>query len=142
VLAERRRNLALRGVVRRAASELREASDLSDVAASVGRAATGLGASGARLEVGGRRLGRVERGDDARLSRHALAGRGRDALTLAWPRATELDRDREIAVELLCRGVARAAIRLERRTPTPVPWLARAEPERAAVIARDGRAGR
>jgi UDP-GlcNAc:undecaprenyl-phosphate/decaprenyl-phosphate GlcNAc-1-phosphate transferase len=124
VLAQRRRNLELRAGIREIAQQLRNAAEVDHVWESVQAAVPKLGAEGAVLHLTDRRVAiRSRRFDEhpeqahALLrTRHQLAGErpGASVLEFAWNHGrTAIDRDTEMAVEVLCRHVQGALTRIE-----------------------------
>ncbi len=122
LLVERRRNLALRSDLLVIRANLRRAGGWGDVWPAVRRAAELLGAGGVELQVALRGLGEPEvryaagpAGDGLLCARAALAaGPARGHVELRWSDRAALDRDTEIALELLCGDVSAAAGRLQR----------------------------
>jgi len=129
LLKERRRNLERRECVREIARELQEAAQAADVWRSVKAAAPRLGAEGVALRLVrddeslhfASGFGEVGRGQFR--SRHSLLGERREGghIELGWSDGrASIDRDTEIAVELLCEHVKSAARRIELRRDSPV----------------------
>jgi UDP-GlcNAc:undecaprenyl-phosphate GlcNAc-1-phosphate transferase len=139
VLEERRRNLELRSSVRRIADRLRHASEVIHVWEGVRSAAPAL-----RADCIGLRL--IEEDEDGTSTsthfstefgeanvpqfrtRHSLLGERAEAghIELGWNDGrSSIDRDTEIAVELLCEHVLHALKRIEKNPEaqalTPVP---------------------
>jgi hypothetical protein len=126
LLTERKRNLELRAAIREVGEGLRAASGLPEVWEWVKAAAPALGARCIALEVvqreGGERsavqrsLGFDEAGPDLLRARYSLLGERPDdgSIELGWVdgRGT-IDRDTEIAIELLCEHVLATLQRLE-----------------------------
>ncbi len=122
---DRRRNLEMRSAVRQVGEALRRAASVDEVWEGVKRAAFSLGASCAALTLvernGGesattvRSVGFDEAGPDLFRTRHGLLGARPDegAIELGWSGRAAVDRDVEIAVELLCEHVLAAAVRLD-----------------------------
>jgi UDP-GlcNAc:undecaprenyl-phosphate GlcNAc-1-phosphate transferase len=122
VLEQRRRNLETRGALRRTADLLRSADGAEALWEAVREMAPRLEASAAALRLGpdGERSwseGFDEAGPDLLRARYGLvAARPQEAhVELGWTdgRAT-VDRDTEIAVELLCEHLAVALERIDR----------------------------
>ena len=127
LLHERRRNLELRDGLRHVAQRLRRATRAADVWESVKDAASRLGARGVALELGsasesgsmhfGCSIDAAPPGPPGHLrSRHSLLGERRDSshIDFAWDHGREsIDRDTEIAVELLCMHVKDAVKRID-----------------------------
>lgn len=123
ILEQRRRNMAMLGTIRRVARDLRAAGSLEDVWPGVRRAADALGASAVALHLPERT------GAEASLSAGFDHGRsavfrtrfsllverpGRRQLELGWSDGrTSIDRDMEIAVEILCDNLSEALDRME-----------------------------
>ncbi len=140
LLDERKRNLELRAAIREAGEGIRAAGGLPEVWEWVKAAAPALGASCIALEVvqreGGERsaversLGFDEAGPELFRARYSLLGERPDegSIDLGWTdgRAV-IDRDTEIAVELLCEHVLAALQRIEAAS-------AAAESEAAKVV--------
>ncbi len=133
-LADRRRNLVRRAHLKALGADLRRAGGLAEVWGVLRRGALLLGAAGASLRLPAREAGGLEAAFDAGADADAMT-RARAALTpeagggaveLRWPARTLLDRDTEIALELLVAEVARAVARLRRRRPRAIsrPGLA------------------
>ncbi|MCM2334960.1 MAG: undecaprenyl/decaprenyl-phosphate alpha-N-acetylglucosaminyl 1-phosphate transferase [Anaeromyxobacteraceae bacterium] len=120
-LAARRRNLARRAGLGTLCARLRGARDHADVWAVIRASAEMLGAAGASYQVPARPrhpsstfdLG--PGGEGMARATGALPGGRGGALELRWKDRAELDRDTEIAFELLAGEVARAETRLRRR---------------------------
>jgi UDP-GlcNAc:undecaprenyl-phosphate GlcNAc-1-phosphate transferase len=118
LLEERRRNRLLHDAVRRAAAALRAAASNEEVWAAVRQAAPALGADAVGLRLAPDAawddgLGALPQG--VLRTRFALTPErpGADQLELAWNGGREhLDRDTEIALELLCEHAADAVDRL------------------------------
>ncbi len=127
VLAGRRRLLAMRAAVGRAATRLRRAQSPLEVWSAVREAAPGLGASAVGLTVGHAAGGAEqgpwsegfdESGPELLRARYDLEGPGDAHLELGWSDGRSgVDRETEVAVERLCDEVATALDRLERRAP-------------------------
>jgi len=151
LLEERRRNLALRANLRRVRDRLGRAGDWSDVWPAVQQAAGLLGASGVALRIATSAPGETEAsytagdaGDGLLCARSALAHGGAPAgsVELRWRGRAALDRDTEIALEILCGEVSSALRRVQRRRhrarpavpslAAPVPSAVRAERQRVA----------
>lgn len=123
VLFERRRNLALHADLRRIRTRLRRADDWSQVWPVVHHAADLLGAGGVELRIATTSAGVPEArysagatGDGFLCARSSLApGAPAGSLMLRWSERTALDRDTEIAVEILCGEVGSAIGRIQRR---------------------------
>ncbi len=127
LLAERSRNLAMRAAVREAAGRLRCAGEVDDVWEVVRDTAGRLQASGVSLEVVVRN-GTVKRtrfesglegaGPGTVRARYGLLGErpGEGGLELGFDDGRpEVDRDTEIAVELLCEHVRESVERISAR---------------------------
>jgi UDP-GlcNAc:undecaprenyl-phosphate GlcNAc-1-phosphate transferase len=122
VLGDRKRNLALRGAVRKAGARLAQARDLDTVWSIVGEAAEGLAAAAVALsvEVGGGQRREFSSGFDGSGEALLRARYGLvlerpddDTLELGWADGrAEVDRDTEIAVELLCEHLSNAVERI------------------------------
>ncbi|HEU4383353.1 MAG TPA: hypothetical protein VFR85_07580 [Anaeromyxobacteraceae bacterium] len=123
---DRRRNLEMRAAVREVGEGLRRAASLEEVWAAVKRAARALGASCAALTLVDRNgvesattvrsVGFDEAGSDLLRARYSLLGERPDdgAVELGWTDGrTSVERDTEIAVELLCEHVLAAVVRLD-----------------------------
>lgn len=132
LLADRRRNLALRSGLAGVRATLRRAADWGEVWPAVRQAARLLGAGGVELRVAPCGLGEPEVSYAAGPGVAGLlcartplaAGQARGHLELRWADRTALDRDTEIALERLCGDVGDAAGRLQRdgrRALTPAP---------------------
>ena len=116
----------MRAAVREVGEALRRAASLEEVWDGVKRAARALGASCAALTLvdrsGGesattaRSVGFDEAGSDLLRARYSLLGERPDdgAVELGWTDGrTTVERDTEIAVELLCEHVLAAVVRLD-----------------------------
>jgi UDP-GlcNAc:undecaprenyl-phosphate GlcNAc-1-phosphate transferase len=120
VLGDRRRNLELRAAVRRLGERLRAAPDVEAVWGCVRDAAEPLGASaiGLRLEGGEERSqGFVAAAPDLLRARYGLLPErpGESCLEIGWTDGREtVERDTEIAIELLCDHLSAALERLGR----------------------------
>jgi hypothetical protein len=107
------------------AMALRRAADAETVWRSVSRAAPALGADHVRLELCCRHSGALAFANepqrpDLHLTRHRVhPQRTDDVLHLGWKDAAAVDRDTEIAVELLCKHVATALDRVNGRSTNP-----------------------
>lgn len=131
VFEDRKRNLDLRNAIRRVGSILRRAESAEDVWVSVRIAASALGASAVALTLADAEKGQPSfsegfDGDPGQLFRaryHLLPERlGEEHLELGWDDGRDsIDRDTEIAVELLCEHLSTA---LERIEPGTVVTLA------------------
>ena len=122
---ERKRNLKLRAAVRAAGESLRLATGLEDVWRVVKSVVPALGASCAALAVVERNgdtkrtefaVGFEEAGPEVLRARYSLLGERPDegGLELGWADGRKtVDRDTEIAVELLCEHVYSALQRFE-----------------------------
>jgi UDP-GlcNAc:undecaprenyl-phosphate GlcNAc-1-phosphate transferase len=125
VFVDRRRNLEMRGAVRDAEAKLRSAAWLADVWTVVKDAAPALGAGCVALTVvqtNGDTTrtefshGFEDAGPDVLRATYSLLGERPDdgGLELGWTDGREtVDRDTEIAVELLCEHVYAAVGRIE-----------------------------
>ena len=147
---ERRRNLALRANLRHVRARLRRAADWSDAWLAVQQAAGLLGAGGVALRIATSALGETEAsysagdaGDGLLCANSALAsGASAGSLEPRWRGRAALDRDTEIALEILSGDVGRALGRIQRRRRarrpavpalvSPEPSVVRAERERVA----------
>jgi UDP-GlcNAc:undecaprenyl-phosphate GlcNAc-1-phosphate transferase len=125
VLEERRRNLELQGVIRRAGDRLRTAANPTEVWQAIRSTAPVFGASRVGLTLGRLRgrpgAGPWEEGPDggpeALRARYRLIAErpGDDFVELTWTDGrTTVHRDTEIAVEQLCELVSAALDRIER----------------------------
>jgi UDP-GlcNAc:undecaprenyl-phosphate GlcNAc-1-phosphate transferase len=132
ILDDRKRNLGVRAAIRRVGEELRLAASLSDVWLAVWPAARALGASAIALRLAGaseeERRALSDGFDEAdselfRVRYGVVPERpGEDVLELGWSDGRRtLDRDNEIAIELLCDHLYGALERLRRRAETPIP---------------------
>ncbi len=131
MLGDRRRNLELRAAIGRIGEALRLSASLSDVWIAVWPAARALGASAIALRVPGAaddgrafRDGFEDVGPDLFQVRYAVTPErpGENGLELGFSDGrASLDRDTEIAIELLCAHLCSALERLERRAETPIP---------------------
>jgi UDP-GlcNAc:undecaprenyl-phosphate/decaprenyl-phosphate GlcNAc-1-phosphate transferase len=147
LLEVRRRNQALHADVRRASDRLRGAADLGELWPEVRRAADQLGAVGVELQLA------VPAGGDHGISYVAGATKdgllctrsplaqelGSGCLELRWRDRATLDRDTEIAVEILCGEVTSAIARIRRRrrwAPSDLPALS--TPDSTAARAERG----
>lgn len=128
VLSERRRNLELRAAARSAGQALARATTLEEAWEAVRAASMGFGASAVALSVvagGGRRAfseGFDEAGPGLLRARYGLVMErpDDDTVELGWSDGrTEVDRDTEIAVELLCDHLATAVERIVRSAEKP-----------------------
>jgi UDP-GlcNAc:undecaprenyl-phosphate/decaprenyl-phosphate GlcNAc-1-phosphate transferase len=126
LLEERKRNLELRAAIREAGERIRAAAGPSEVWEWLKTAAPALGASCIALEVvqrergersaAQRSLGFDEAGPDLFRARYSLLGERPDdgSIELGWTDGrTAIDRDTEIAIELLCEHVLAALQRIE-----------------------------
>jgi UDP-GlcNAc:undecaprenyl-phosphate GlcNAc-1-phosphate transferase len=133
VLEDRRKNRELRSAIRRVTDDLRAASSLDDVWGALDDAARALGASAIALELPGPRIangGPFSAGfeDDQALFRvrySLLVERPGDRnLELGWNDGRAgVDRDTEIAIELLCDHLSITLQRLDRAAVEPVPGM-------------------
>lgn len=131
LLEERRRNLALRASLDRIRVRLRRAGDWNEVWPSVRQAADLLGAGGVALRVAASAAGGTEAsysaGDDDEgllCARSSLAPEAPGAsLELRWRDRATLDRDTEIAFEILCGELSSALCRIRRRRHPARPSL-------------------
>jgi UDP-GlcNAc:undecaprenyl-phosphate GlcNAc-1-phosphate transferase len=131
VLGERKRNLELRGAVRAAGAALGRAATLEETWSALRGAAAGIGASAVALSVdlgGGSRREFAEGFDPAPhgllRARYGLVMErpDDDTVELGWSDGrTEVDRDTEIAVELLCDHLSSAVDRIVGAVVTPPP---------------------
>jgi len=132
LLGDRRRNLEVRAAIRRIGEELRLAASLSDVWIAAWPAARALGASAIALRLAdaapGDERAFTDGFDDAdselfRVRYGVVPERpGEDELELGFADGRRaLDRDTEIAIELLCEHLCTALVRLEARRETPLP---------------------
>ncbi|HZZ86324.1 MAG TPA: MraY family glycosyltransferase [Anaeromyxobacteraceae bacterium] len=138
-LVHRRRNLAMRRAVRRAAEGLRSADDPSAVFGCLVEPSRALGARGLALELDG--LAEPNRWSTglagcalrARFPVYGERGAG-GTLELGWERGRRsVDRDTEIAVEQLCEHVRTALERLERSSPAKIAFQQRARNQRVVA---------
>jgi UDP-GlcNAc:undecaprenyl-phosphate GlcNAc-1-phosphate transferase len=123
LMADRERNLGMRAAVRRAGESLRRAGDAEAIWASVRKVARELGATGVSLRLvdddGETRSFAVRvAANDPRLyvARYSILAERHsdDVIELAWTDGRKkIDRDTEIAVELLCDHVSAAAERIK-----------------------------
>jgi hypothetical protein len=125
VFVDRKRNLEMRAAVRDAEARLRTAAWLADAWMAVRDAAPALGASCVALTVVQTNgdvtrtefsHGFDEAGPDVMRARYSLLGERPDegGLELGWTDGRDtVDRDTEIAVELLCEHVYAAVGRIE-----------------------------
>ena len=136
LLEERRRNTEMRSAVRAIGAAARAARTPSDLWTAVQMGARAVGASAVALRVDSlplAKLGDFRDGfdrvlDDLLLARYSLVGErsNEEHLELGWDDGrTEVDRDTEIAVELLCEHVAAGLERVAARNAQGAP-LARA----------------
>jgi UDP-GlcNAc:undecaprenyl-phosphate GlcNAc-1-phosphate transferase len=131
VLGERRRNLELRGAVRQAGAALAKARTLDEAWAALVAAADELGAAAVALSVelsaGGRQEfseGFEEGGAAMLRARYGLVMErpDDDTVEFGWSDGRpEVDRDTEIAVELLCDHLSTAVERILKDTEKPPP---------------------
>ncbi len=132
MLGDRRRNLEVRAAIRRVGEALRLAASLSDVWIATWPAARALGASAIALRLGASGAGEAaafadgfdDAGPELFRVRFGVVPERPDAnvLELGFSDGRRgLDRDTEIAVELLCDHVCGALERLETRRETPIP---------------------
>jgi len=138
VFEQRRRNLDLRASVRRAGERLRRAADVEEVWSVVREASRGMGAEGVALRLCGPRPLDAERFEDGFdeeagplfRARYGLVAErpGEQFLELGFADGRfSIDRDTEIAVELLCEHLATSLDRLERRRASDRDELAPAQ---------------
>jgi UDP-GlcNAc:undecaprenyl-phosphate GlcNAc-1-phosphate transferase len=148
LLARRRRNVERRRAIRATREQLRSARRVADLLGALETVGPALGARCIWLHLdamGGTgertplRLGPLEDGAPAFRTMHGILGErpGGGSLEVAWRgERTSLDRDSEIAIELLCDDVAAALrqIGIELGTPRPAERLhdIRQAAERAA----------
>lgn len=133
VLEDRRKNRELRGSIRHVTNDLRSATSLDDVWSALQDASRALGASAIALELPGPRSandGPFSAGfdDDHALFRvrySLLVERPGDRnLELGWDDGRSgVDRDTEIAIELLCDHLSITLQRLDRAAVEPVPGM-------------------
>jgi len=138
----RRRNLALRAVVRHTSGRLRGVTDWKELWPEVRQAADRLGAVGVELHLpageGGQQVVSHVAGaatEDLLCTRSPLAQEeGSGCLELRWRDRATLDRDTEIAVEMLCGEVTTALGRIQRRRSLerPTPEASRVERSQTA----------
>lgn len=122
LVEERHRNRALRRAIASVRSELRGASDWGDLWPPVRQAAEQLGAGGVELCLASSATGELAitwaagvAGQGLLCTRSPLAQNlGASCLELRWRDRAALDRDTEIAVEILCGEVGRALLRIRR----------------------------
>lgn len=124
LLGDRKRNLELRSVVRKAGARMDRADAWEEAFGALRDAAEGLGACGVALtvEVGGGRRREFCQGLDGQdgllVARYGLVVERPDDDTVAFGFADgrdAIDRDLEIAIELLCDRLSGAVDRLVRR---------------------------
>ncbi len=140
VLLARRRNVVMRGGVRRVSSVLRRARDHADIQRALRLGAKVVGASVAELEAGAASAAvtafrEASAAEAEKLRAHfSLTGErpGAKHLILTWDDGrAEVDRDTEIAVEAICEQLSAALDRVPSgeapaHTPFPVPRVGRA----------------
>jgi len=132
-LARRRHNIDMRIIVRNAGERIREARCPADVWEVVRETAADLGASGVALHLG-RMEGREgcgpwsegfsEQGPNLLRARYGLLVErpGDDHLEIGWSDGRpRIDRDTEIAIELLCEYLSASVDRLEREVGASGP---------------------
>jgi UDP-GlcNAc:undecaprenyl-phosphate GlcNAc-1-phosphate transferase len=142
LVEERRRNRALRRSLARVRSELRGATDSGELWPTVRQAADRLGADGVelRLAASGELPATWAAGaaGPGHLCTHfpLAQGPGASSLELRWGDRAALDRDTEIAVEILCGEVSSALGRIRRRRLWARPALHGLVAEPTAVRAR------
>jgi UDP-GlcNAc:undecaprenyl-phosphate/decaprenyl-phosphate GlcNAc-1-phosphate transferase len=142
VLEDRRRNLLMRGAVRRAGQAIQAADDLDDVWTTLRSAAFALGASAVALRLPGPHPIGAEPytegfgpKDELLVARYGLVPErpGEAHVQLGWSDGRPVvDRDTEIAIELLLAQAAGPITRLTRRPP---PELRLVHEERRAGTA-------
>ncbi|WP_242371215.1 glycosyltransferase family 4 protein [Anaeromyxobacter sp. SG26] len=137
MLVDRRRNLELRGAIRRLGATLREARGLDDVWTSLQLAAAVLGARAVALHLADDAANAdaythgfdAPRVDELFRARYGVLPErpGDRHVELGWNDGrTSIDRDTEIAVELLCEHLADALERIDRPAAvTPLDGLRR-----------------
>jgi UDP-GlcNAc:undecaprenyl-phosphate GlcNAc-1-phosphate transferase len=135
LLARRRTNLERRRVIREAGERLRNARGVADLLESLQAVGPALGARciWLHLDAGGingdrnpLRYGPVAQSYPPFRTIHGILGErpGAGSIEVAWSEGrTSLDRDSEIAIELLCDHVAAALRHIERAAPRPAGWL-------------------
>jgi UDP-GlcNAc:undecaprenyl-phosphate GlcNAc-1-phosphate transferase len=147
LLEVRQRNHELRAHVRFSSGRLRRASDWGELWPEVRRAADRLGAAGVDLHLAapvrgepGGVQGIGEAADGLLRTRSPLAhGVGSGCLELRWTDRAVLDRDTEIAVEILCDEVTSAIGRILRQHRRAPPDLHEAAPARLPARGTPGR---
>jgi UDP-GlcNAc:undecaprenyl-phosphate GlcNAc-1-phosphate transferase len=144
VLQDRRKNLDVRRGIRRIGDSLREASHVADVLLALRSAARTLDAAAFALHVPHGRVGEAavhsegfDKGDtDLFRARFGLVPErlGDTHVELGWADGrTTVERDTEIAIELLCDHLSAALERIDRLAP-PLPVAEPAEPEPDTVM--------
>jgi UDP-GlcNAc:undecaprenyl-phosphate/decaprenyl-phosphate GlcNAc-1-phosphate transferase len=138
LLARRRRNAEIRSAIRRVGNALRQANSVPEVWGAVRMGAAALGTDGVALRL----RGFPSRGEDALAhgfdgspggqlrTRHPLFGERAivDYLEFGWNDGrVSLDRDTEIAAEMLCDQVSVALQRISWTSEQAVASLARAD---------------
>lgn len=128
LLRRRRKNLARRRAIAELRERLRGVTSLGQLAASLQPVAEMLGARCIWVKVGSHpddhgpllRYGPVLDPASVFLTRHSLLGdrQGVSGVEVGWPGLTSVDRDTEIALELVCQQVAVALRRIQ-------PWAVR-----------------
>lgn len=147
VLARRRRNVERRRVIRAAGERLRRARRVADLLEPLQTVSPALGARSIWLHLdavgtaGERaRFGPLEDGDPAFRTMHGILGErpGAGSIEVAWDdERTSLDRDSEIAIEMLCDHVAAALRQIDRGAPRPAAWLHEVRPTPVRQTARN-----
>ncbi len=135
LLARRRRNLERRRAIRVAGERLRRARRVADLLEPLQAIGPALGAQGIWLHIdaegmtGERALvcvGPVAQAHPLFRTMHGILGEhpGAGSIEVAWNDGrTSLDRDSEIAIELLCGHVGAALRRIERAAPRRAGWF-------------------
>ncbi|HYG70292.1 MAG TPA: MraY family glycosyltransferase, partial [Anaeromyxobacteraceae bacterium] len=133
--ARRRRNVERRRAIRVAGERLRRAKGLADLAETLQAVGVALGARSIRLHFDASegsaervpvRFGPSEDPVSAFRTTHGIFGErsGSGSIEVVWREGcTSLDRDSEIAIELLCDHLAAALRHLDRAAPRGAAWL-------------------
>ena len=133
LLERRRKNLDRRRAIARVGEELRGVDRIVDLSGPIQSAAPVLGARAIWLRLAGphrpqQHLRRSKARDGSRptlWTSHSILGErdGVGALDVEWREdRMAIDRDTEIAVEILCGHVRAAVRRIERASTRPTPW--------------------
>jgi UDP-GlcNAc:undecaprenyl-phosphate GlcNAc-1-phosphate transferase len=153
LLARRRRNVERRRVISAAGERLRRARRVADLLESLETVGPALGARSIWLHLdaagttGDRaplRFGPLEDGCPAFRTMHGIFGErsGAGSIEVAWSEErTSLDRDSEIAIELLCDHVAAALRQINRAAARPAAWMHEIGPTPVSQSARNGAVG-